>query len=214
MDVGELVELSSTNEQLESAIHSLTDAEKYQYLTEHFKPFRGYPFPSTYMNKCNRLFQHKWLTKYSWLVYSPKLDGGSCLPCFLFSTNRCGKGVLVNSTFIRWTRVTEVLGNHAMHEYHLNCLTKADAFKCGYNDPGKTICGHFNKELVERIATNRLIMKNLVWAILYLGKQGLALRGKGEDSRRGSNPGKFLSLLHLMAESDKVSRNHLHAPER
>ena len=38
VDVGELVELLSTNEQLESAIHSLTDTEKYQYLTEHFKP--------------------------------------------------------------------------------------------------------------------------------------------------------------------------------
>ena len=166
------------------------------------------------MNKCNRSFQHNWLTKYPWLVYSPKLDWGFCLSCFLFATNRSMKGVLVNSAFTRWTKVTTILGNHAKMEYHLESLTKADAFKCGYEDPERTIRGHFNKELVERIAKNRLIMEHIVRAILYLGKQGLALRGRGEDPRRGSNPGNFLSLLHLMAENDEVLRNHLHAPER
>ena len=214
LDVGELVKISASSEQLESAIHSLTNSEKYQYLTEHFKPSKEYRFPSTYMNKCNRSFQHKWLTKYPWLVYSPELDGGFCLPCFFFATNRSAKGVLVNSAFTRWTKVTTTLGSHATLEYHLESLTKADAFKCGYEDPEKTIRGHFNKELVEHIAKNRLIMERIVRAILYLGKQGLALRGRGEDPRRGSNPGNFLSLLHLMAESDEVLRNHLHAPQR
>lgn len=51
-------------------------------------------------------------------------------------------------------------------EYHLESLTKADAFKCDYEDPEKTVRGHFNKELVERIAKNRLIMEHIVWAIL------------------------------------------------
>lgn len=214
LDVGELVKTSASSEQLESAIHSLTNSEKYQYLTEHFKPTKGYQFPSTYMNKCNRSFQHKWLTKYPWLVYSPELDGGFCLPCFFFATNRSTKGVLVNSAFTRWTKVTSTLGSHAMMEYHSESLTKADAFKCGYKHPERTIRGHFNKELVERIARNRSIMERIVRAILYLGKQGLALRGRGEDSKRGSNPGNFLSLLHLMSENDEVLRNHLRVPDR
>ena len=148
------------------------------------------------------------------LVYSAVLDVGFCRPCFLFATNQSVKGVLVNSAFTRWTKVTTIVGSHAKMEYNLESINKADAFKCGYKYPEKTICGHFNKELVERIARNHLIMECIVWAILYLGKQELSLCGRGQDTRRGSNPGNYLSLLHLMAENDETLRNHLHTPER
>jgi len=159
VDVGNLVEVSVTSEKLESVIGSLTDSEKYQYLTRHFRPTKEYQYPSTYMNKCNRSFQESWLTKYPWLVYSPNLDGGFCLPCFLFINDRSGKRILVNSPFTRWTKVSTVLGNHAKLEYHLDCLTKADAFKCAFEDPRKTVQGQFNKELVDHIANNRLILE-------------------------------------------------------
>lgn len=135
LDVGDFVKTSITNEELESVIGSLTDSERYQYLTEHFRPPKGCKYPSTYMNKCNRSFQESWLTKYPWLVYSPKLDGGFCLPCLLFTKNRSGKGVLVNSPFNRWMKVTAILGNHVTLEYHLDCLTKADAFKVPLKTP-------------------------------------------------------------------------------
>ena len=214
LDVGDLVKPSMTAEELESAVDSLTDSEKHEYLTGHFRPPKEYRFQSTYMNRCNGSFQESWLTKYPWLVYSPKLDGGFCLPRFLFARNRSGKGILVNSPFVRWTKVSTTLGNHATLEYHLDCLTRADSFKCASEDPRSSIHGQFNKELVDRIAKNRLIMERIVRAILYLGKQGLAFRGRGEDPERGSNPGNFLSLLHLMAENDKLLRNHLHAPEK
>ena len=93
----------------------------------------------------------------------------------------------------------------------MDCLTKADAFKCAFEDPRKTVKCQFNKELVDRIA---LILERIVQAILFLGKQGLALCGRGEDPKRGSNPGNFLSLLHLMAENDEVLRKHLHSPDK
>ena len=124
------------------------------------------------------------------------------------------EGILVNSPFVRWTKVSTTLGNHATLEYHLDCLTRADSFKCASEDPRSSIHGQFNKELVDRIAKNRLIMEHIVRAILYLGKQGLAFRGTGEYPERGSNPGNFLSLLHLMAENDELLRNLLHAPEK
>ena len=213
LDVGNLVK-SVASEELESAVDILTDSEKYGCLTRHFRPPREYKFPSTYMNKCNRSFQESWLTKYPWLVYSPTLDGGFCLPCFLFARNRSGKGILVNTPFVHWTKVSSTLGNHATLAYHLDCVTRADSFRCAYEDPRSSIRGQFNKELVDRIVRNRQIMERIVWAILFLGKQGLAFRGRGEDSERGCNPGNFLSLLHPMAETDEVLRNHLHAPEK
>lgn len=123
------------------------------------------------------------------------------------------RGILVNSPFVRWTKISMILGNHATTEYHLDCLTRADSFKSSYEDPRSSISGQFNKELVDRIAKNWLIMERIARAILYLGKQGLAFRGR-EDPERGSNQGNFLSLLHLMAERDEVLKNHLHAPEK
>ena len=120
----------------------------------------------------------------------------------------------MNTPFVHWTKVSSTLGNHATLAYHLDCVTRADSFRCAYEDPRSSIRGQFNKELVDRIARNRQIMERIVGAILFLGKQGLAFRGRGEDSERGCNPGNFLSLLHLMAETDEVLRNHLHAPEK
>ena len=56
------------------------------------------------MNKCNRAIQHVWLTKYPWLVYSSKLDGGGgCLLYDLFAINRASQGILVNALFTQWT---------------------------------------------------------------------------------------------------------------
>ena len=120
----------------------------------------------------------------------------------------------MNSPFNRWTKASVTLGRHARLEYHLDSLSKAESFKCAYKQPSHSIRGHFNKELVDRVAKNRLIVECIVRAVLFLGKQGLAFRGKGEDPDRGSNPGNFLSLLHLMAENDEVLRSHLQAPER
>lgn len=51
-------------------------------------------------------------------------------------------------------------------EYHLDCLTRVDSFKSAYEDPRSSICGQFNKELVDHIANNWLIMECIVWAIL------------------------------------------------
>ena len=59
-----------------------------------------------------------------------------------------------------------------------------------------------------------MILERIVQVILFLGKQGLALCGRGEDPKRGSNPGNVLRLLHLMAENDEVLRKHLYAPDK
>ena len=44
--------------------------------------FKSYSFPISKTN-C-RSFLDKWFNNYSWLCYSPSLDGAFCLPCVLF----------------------------------------------------------------------------------------------------------------------------------
>ena len=59
---------------------------------------------------------------------------------------------------------------------------------------------------------NKHIFGQIVHTILYLTKQGLALRGHREDLEEGSNPGDFLALMKDFAQSDKVLQSQLEKP--
>ena len=59
---------------------------------------------------------------------------------------------------------------------------------------------------------NRHILRQIVRAILFLAKQGIALHGKKEDLTARKNPGNFLALLKDFAENDKVVLDHLYTP--
>ena len=62
------------------------------------------------------------------------------------------------------------------------------------------------------MAENRHILQQIVRAILYLAKQGLAFRGDKEIITSSGNPGNFLALLSMLADTDQVLYNHLHQP--
>ena len=62
----------------------------YDFIKNVYVPPKDYKFPtSTYKNKDKehkRKFLLSWLTDFSWLCYSPSLDGGFCLACVLFGS--------------------------------------------------------------------------------------------------------------------------------
>ena len=59
---------------------------------------------------------------------------------------------------------------------------------------------------------NRHIIRQIVRAILFLGKQGLPFRGDNEDLNITKNPGNFLALLKCFSESDSILFDHLNKP--
>ena len=62
------------------------------------------------------------------------------------------------------------------------------------------------------IECNCSILKSLANAVLFCGRQCIALRGDTEHLDKLGNPGNFLALLKLLATHDDVLRNHLQAP--
>ena len=62
---------------------------------------------------------------------------------------------------------------------------------------------------MENIKRNRTILKAIADAVLYCGRQCIALRGHRESS---SNPGNFLSLLRLLGRYDRTLQEHLSSP--
>ena len=164
------------------------------------------------MNGCNREFKSSWLKKYNWLVYSPSLDSVLCLHCTLFSDNRKTKGALVNRPFNKWTKISSELADHANNAYHSRAMSASKLFVDCINKPELTLPDRFDTTRRQRRVENRHILKMIIKAILFCGKQCIALRGDHEEMSGMGNPGNFLSMLSILSEHDEWLQRHLQAP--
>ena len=70
-----------------------------------------------------------------------------------------------------------------------------------------------DKKRVENIAENRYVLKCVAEAILYCGRQRIALRGDKEQHEAVGNPGNFLSLMKLIGNNDIKLKQHLDMPK-
>ena len=82
LDVGNLLSAGMDPAQL-------SRMDKLRYLKDHFKPDVKYEnFVTQMVKKGTKVktltFQHSWLDRYRWLVYSDTLRGGLCKFCVLF----------------------------------------------------------------------------------------------------------------------------------
>ena len=101
---------------------------------------------------------------------------------------------------------------HSGHLYHRDALQLADVLKSTIENPASRVDVTLSSALRSRIEENKHILRQIVRAILFLAKQGLALRGDVENVCSNKNPGNFLALLAMFAESDSILCNHLQKP--
>ena len=168
-DIGNVIHLVSTD------ASSLSNAEKYSLLFEHVAP--PLTLPTTFSHGCNRRFNTKWLQKYPWLRYSPKLDAVLCGAGALLmkSDVRQDKGWLVNKPFSNWVKLSDMLSNHSKFLYHLESLQDADILRDTIQTPASRIDVMCSSSLRSQMAENSHILRQIVHAVLFLSKQGLAL---------------------------------------
>jgi hypothetical protein len=130
------------------------------------------------------------------------MDGLFCAKCYLFSADSKSKN-LVKSVFRDWSNVSKVLSNHSTNQEHMTHCEQADNFlaihRGGKKDIECTISASYNS-LVEK---NRKILVKIVEAIVFCGKQNVALRGHDDDK------GNFRALLAYQAKYDGVVHDHL-----
>ena len=106
----------------------------------------------------------------------------------------------------------KTLDKHVKHGYHHDCLQAADILKSSIENLGSRIDVMTSQALQSRMTENKQILFQIVRTIIFLGKQGLGLRGDLEDVASEKNPGNFLTLLKVFAENDPVLHRHLHQP--
>lgn len=119
-------------------------------------------FPSTFSHGCQRKFR---LEKYSWLLYSPNLDGVFCGPCSILlpsSMNRADKGFLVNRPFSNWIKISNTLANHASLQYHRHTIAMADSLKSSVNNPAARVDTMFSGAVQKTIEENKQIIRQIM----------------------------------------------------
>ena len=112
-DLGKVINATMTPDEANTALNNLSDAERYNLVTNHVKPSKSFKCPFTYMKGKNRAFQLNWLAKYQWLEYSISLDAAFCRPCALFASFRQNRGQFVTSPFTNWKKFAEKAMEHA-----------------------------------------------------------------------------------------------------
>ena len=198
----------------------MTDSEKYNFYCNHFTPTVNYKFP----REGGRSFLHRYLTRYNWLVYSRKENGGYCLPCVLFARSvdtRKGKGVFVEAAFTNFKKVYEVCDYHADREYHKAAVAACDTFVEWMSGRRESLAVQLQRGMRDTIQKNRQMLRSIVETIVLCGRQNIALRGhrdSGTDLEvqgAPSNHGNFWALLNFrISAGDTHSRDRLQRAAR
>ena len=115
-----------------------------------------------------------------------------------------------------FTRAKKTLQEHSAQKTHWLAAEDAVAF-VGHMSGHLTIGQQLQVQASETQAKNRVILKSILRAIIFCGRQNIALRGHDEHcsfDEMKENPGNFRALLKLQIESgDKVLKDHFpHGP--
>ena len=202
---------------------SLSADQKYDLLTKHFKPGANYSFPKSSIT-AGRSFQYRWITRFPWLVYSVKENGGFCLPCVVFALGYHGldPGVLVSRPLTAFTKALEVLRKHTEKQYHKDALIRSEEFLKVMTNQQPDIQMQLSQVMADRVAFNRQKLSSIFKTIVLCGRQSIALRGHRDnatdiekDLAKTENHGNFLALLAFLVDAgDTVLGEHLSSAAR
>ena len=142
-------------------------------------------------------------------------DSLFCIPSLLFSipasVDSQGNAFTITG-FSNWKKQYGSIVKHERSVCHLNAKVAEVLFL-----QGDTINSAFDRqEAMEAdrrnklVLSNRNVMKRIVDATIFLGKQGLSFRGHRESLTNAfANNGNLLELLKLMSEYDATTKDHL-----
>ncbi|KAK3916669.1 52 kDa repressor of the inhibitor of the protein kinase, partial [Frankliniella fusca] len=209
----------------------LDDYTLQQLLENPWVPPSNYKFPfSTHMKQGKeerRFLTHRHLDKntHEWLTFSDMDQGLYCKYCVFFGpSEKKGKvlvGNLVKTPLKKFAKLTGVSGDlqdHAKLKYHLDAVDAGKTFLLSVKYPNKNIHKQLDSQHSKEIAANRERLMCSLDNILFLGRQGLALRGHREsmnDESESVNKGNFLELLLFRKEiGDEKVQKHFYGDRK
>ena len=137
----------------------------------------------------------------------------SC-PLFLTSGEKEALGAFVKTPFRNYNKSKEKLDSHETKEYHKTSLDRAACARAQLANIERRIDMQINTIAMRNAPANRAILPYIVDAVLLCTKQQIALRGYLGDQVQFAEPpalneGYCITILHLLAESNPVLKEHL-----
>lgn len=197
-------------------LKDLSKYEKYCYLKHHSVPKRKDLITQEVVRRRKKktlVFQLSWLKKFTWLAYSCVAGGGLCKFCVLFPPVSTIDGTLVTKPFTNLNKACGKSGKLQTHGnlgYHRTAATKAQGILSTINNPERTLLPRLTQHTNEQYQRNLHVLSVIVRAVLFCGRQNIALRGHRDDQTSSSgNKGNFIALLDLIANFDERLNHHL-----
>jgi hypothetical protein len=184
-----------------SDAQSLSDSEKYEILTNIFKPKKTWKGPLHKIGKkCRRIPCSVFDESRSTFSYSVKRDGVLCAPCSVFAKT--------NELFVReyhcdWSNIERHMERHMKCMSHMNAVEASSQFLKVCQGKQGSVKQQLSKVYNDKVQRNKAALISIVKTIVLCGRQNLPLRGHTDER---SN---FSALLEYRAECDELLHQHL-----
>ena len=149
------------------------------------------------------------------MAYSRIFDGGFCVNCVLFAKGRSSLGQLVTTPMTCFTRAKQTLQEHYVQAAHRVAMEDSAAYIGQMEDGHSSVEQQLQTQAFDVIQRNRAILRSILKAVVFCGRQNIALRGHHEnklatveESKHVCNPGQAL-LRFGMDAGDQILREHL-----
>ena len=187
--------------------NEFTESEPTSNIPEQNQP-KSFQFPPRYFGKSKpikRYFQGEWFDQFNWLHYSEGCDKAFCYTCMRAQarsliTESKAEQAFVTVGFTNWKDAIRSFTKHEYSESHKEAVLRLNISKeC--LDVGKTLTSKSENEM----ACNRKALLKLMSNLRFLARQGLPLRGAGDDSNsnfsqinllRGEDDPEFITWLN------------------
>ena len=146
-----------------------------------------------------RSFQPQWFNRWPWIHYDESSDAAFCFLCVkAYSQKKLDNCSSLETTYIsagytNWKDASVKFNNHEGSRCHKDAVLKTVTIPASCRDIGETLSSQLAKEKLER----RQCFLKLISSIKFLARQGLPIRGDGDESN--SN---YMQLLKLRGEDD------------
>jgi len=202
---------AQTPKEFSYAMKTLTMSQKYHLLTISKEHLKEKAFSTQYLAGCNRSFRLEWLSQHPWMMYSECVDGVFCTACAIFCSD-ASKSNFVTKPFQKWNKKSKKAKEHKHSTHHPKAMEQAYNLKQAVERPHTAISAQIDSSKTANIERNHEVPKSIARAMLFCGRQCIALRGDVENLDTPENPGNFLALLKLLAVHDSVLKSHLETP--
>lgn len=169
-------------------------------------------FPQRTIGRQKRSFCSSWYSKYPWLHYQVTDDSVLCFYCHIaekrhlpISTNK--DQAFTTTGFSNWKKAIERFNKHESSLSHHQSVDFVEKIPRTTQNVGEMLSSTY----AQQKADNRAMLRIILSTIRFLGRQGLALRGRYKDQAQITSGGlnfsgeidsNFIQLLKVRAEDN------------